>query len=102
MPGSARQAERRPRSGRRSTRDPLNPIDLSPVIENSHRPSFLVGVHAMSVYLWRWRSTYSSIIAPIESIDSLVEDAERAGWEVKATMWSDADDAWKVLLKRKR
>ena len=51
--------------------------------------------------VFRYRSTYSSLVCPIESIDSQLEEAERDGWQVRATMWSDADDAWKVLLKRR-
>ena len=51
--------------------------------------------------MFRYRSTYSSLLCPIESIDSQLEEAEREGWTVAATLWSDSEDAWKVLLKRK-
>ena len=57
------------------------------------------GVAELTVF--RFRSTYSSILCPIESIDSQLADAEAEGWRVAATVWSDSEDAWKVLLKRK-
>ncbi len=49
--------------------------------------------------MFRFRSTYSSLLCPIESFESHVADAEAEGWRVAATVWSDSEDAWKVLLK---
>ncbi len=51
--------------------------------------------------MFPFRSTYSSLLCPIESIDSQLEEAAASVWRVAAMMWRDADDAWKVLLKRK-
>jgi len=51
--------------------------------------------------MFRFRSTYSSLLCPIESFESHVADAEAEGWRVAATVWKDSEDAWAVLLKRK-
>jgi hypothetical protein len=53
------------------------------------------------VTVFRYRSTYSSLLCPIESIDSQLEEAERQGWTVVGTVWKDSEDAWAVWLKRK-
>ncbi len=49
----------------------------------------------------RFRSTYSSLLCSAKSFGSQLADAEAEGWCVAATVWSEAEDVWKVLLKRK-
>ncbi len=48
----------------------------------------------------RYPSTYSSIIAPIATVDSQLEEAEADGWRIDRTAWSDRDDAWRIVLRR--
>ncbi len=48
----------------------------------------------------RYPSTYSSIIAPIETVDSQLEEAEADGWRLDTSAWSDRDDAWHIVLRR--
>lgn len=45
-------------------------------------------------------STFSSIVAPIETMAAQIEDADATGWTVAASVWSDDLDAYNALLRR--